>query len=109
VAGVEGLADVLLDESETRFVGQAGKVGCASGGKIIHTDHMMTLAKQCVAQMRAEEAGGAGDQDTLRDTLSRQDTGSACLKVNSALKASIWWMRINRTSDVRWESLPSLR
>jgi len=73
VAGVEGLADVLLDEGETCFVGQAGKVGRASGSKIIHTDHMMTLAKQFVAQMRAEEAGGAGDQDTLRDTLSRQN------------------------------------
>jgi hypothetical protein len=30
------------------------------------------LFDEGIAQMRAEETGGAGDQDTLRDTLSRQ-------------------------------------
>jgi hypothetical protein len=31
---------------------------------------MMALGDQCIAQMRAEEAGGAGDQDRM----SRQNT-----------------------------------
>jgi hypothetical protein len=70
VTRIEVLADVLLYQGETRFVGQTRKVGCTSGGKIIYTDYMMTLADKCVAQMRAEEAGGAGDQDTL----NRQNT-----------------------------------
>ncbi len=71
-ARIERLADVLLDQVESSFVAQTGQVGGASGGKIVHAHHLMTLANQCVAQMRAEEAGGAGDQDTLH----RQDTGS---------------------------------
>ena len=65
VARIERLADVLLYQGESGFVAQTGQVGGASGGKIVHAHHMMTLGNKCVAQMRAEEAGGAGDQDTL--------------------------------------------
>jgi hypothetical protein len=37
---------------------------------------MITLGKQCIAQMGAEEAGSAGDQDTM----SRQYTVPLVLK-----------------------------
>ena len=55
---------------------QAGQVGSASGSEIVHAHHMVALGKKGVAQMRAEEAGGAGDQDTM----SRQNTVSPVLE-----------------------------
>jgi hypothetical protein len=67
---VERLTDVPFYQGEPRLVAQPGQVGGAAGGKIIHANNMLTLANQCIAQMGSEEAGGAGDQDTM----SRQNT-----------------------------------
>jgi hypothetical protein len=41
---------------------------------------MITLGNQCIAQMGAKEAGGAGDQDTM-DTMSRQYTVPLVFKI----------------------------
>ncbi len=67
---VEWLTDILFDQGEPWLVAQPGQVGGTSGGKIIHANDMLALGNQCIAQMGSEEAGGAGDQDTM----SRQNT-----------------------------------
>jgi hypothetical protein len=73
---IERLTDVLLHQGESRFIVQVRQVGRTPGGKIIYPHHVMALGKKSVAQMRAEEAGGAGDQDTM----SRQNTVSPVLE-----------------------------
>ena len=73
---VEGLADILLDQGESRFIFEAGQIGCAPGGEIVHPYHLVTLGKKGIAEMRAEEAGSAGDQDTM----SRQNKVSPVLE-----------------------------
>jgi hypothetical protein len=83
---VERLADILLYQGESRIILQASQVGSPSGSKIVYAHHMMALGQKGVAEMRAEEAGGAGDQDTI----SRQNTVSPVLE-------SIWKNRTNRS------------
>ena len=56
---------------------RCGQVGRTPGGEIVYAHHMVALGKKGIAQMRAEEAGGAGDQDTM----SRQNTVSPVLEL----------------------------
>jgi hypothetical protein len=74
---VERLADVFLDQGKCGLIDQRGQVGNAPGGKIVYTDYLVALGEQGIAQMRAKEAGGAGDQDTM----SRQYTVPLVLKM----------------------------
>jgi hypothetical protein len=126
-ARIERLANVLLYQGESGIVAQTRQVGAASGSKVVHAHHMATLGNKCVAQMRAEEAGGAGDQDTL----SRQNAVSPCLKHVYYYFARIRFVECavhpNRkmlqsrsqlcgqrlvdadSTDVCWEGLPTLR
>ena len=46
--------------------------------KIVDADDLVALGEEGIAQMRAEEAGGAGDQDTM----SRQNAVSSRLGVD---------------------------
>src|SRR5207248_662887 len=75
---VKGLADVLLHQGESRFILQVGQVGRTPSGKIVHAHHLVPLGQKGVTEMRAEEAGSAGDQDTM----SRQNTVSPRLGVD---------------------------
>ena len=73
---VERLADVLLYQGEAGLVDQSGEVGDPAGGKVVDTYDVMALGEESIAKMRAKEAGGAGDQDTM----SRQNTVSPVLE-----------------------------
>jgi hypothetical protein len=53
------------DELEIRFPGEVGDVVGGSGQEIVHGDDPVTLCKQPVAQMRAEEPRAAGHERTL--------------------------------------------
>jgi hypothetical protein len=77
-AEVERLADILFYQREPRILVQVGQVGRTPGGKIVYPHYMVALGKKGIAQMRAEEAGGAGNQDTM----SRQNTVSPVLRVD---------------------------
>ena len=74
---VERLADVLLYQGESGLVDQSGEVGNPAGGKVVDTYDVMALGEESIAKMRAKEAGGAGDQDTM----SRQNTVSPGFEV----------------------------
>jgi hypothetical protein len=67
---VEREANVLLHQGEAGVMAQTGQVGSTPGGEIVHPDYLVALGKKGLAQVRAEKAGGAGDQDTM----SRQNT-----------------------------------
>src|SRR5271156_3635916 len=74
---VERLADVLLYQGESGLVDKRGEVGDPAGGKVVDTYDVMALGEESIAKMRAKEAGGAGNQDTM----SRQNTVSPGFEV----------------------------
>ena len=51
---------------------------------------MVALGKKGIAQMRAEEAGGAGDQDTM----SRQNTVSPVLELIRGIEKMLTGQRL---------------
>src|ERR1700679_3200712 len=98
---VERLADVLLYQGEPGLVDQSSEVGNPAGGKVVDAYDVMSLGEESIAKMRAKEAGGASDQDTM----SRQNTVSPVLKSvarlkpgpvtnQSFLRANAWWRQI---------------
>jgi hypothetical protein len=74
-AEVKRLADVLLYQAEPWFMGQLGQVGEPSGAKIVYSYDLIALSNERIREMRAKEAGGAGNQDTM----SRQNAVSPLL------------------------------
>jgi hypothetical protein len=76
LSNVKRLTDILLYQGESRVIFQASQVGSPSGSEIVYAYHMVALGQKGVAEMGAEEAGGAGDQDTM----SRQNTVSPVLE-----------------------------
>jgi hypothetical protein len=73
---IKGLADILLHQGESRFILQVREVGGTPRSKIVHAHHPVPLGQKSVTEMRAEEAGSAGDQDTM----SRQNAVSPVLE-----------------------------
>ena len=53
--------DVLLDELEIRVAAEVRDVVHAAGDKIVNADDLVAARQQQIGQMRAEKAGGAGD------------------------------------------------
>jgi hypothetical protein len=54
---------VVVHELEVRMVQQVGDVVLAAGEQVVQADHVVAARDQPVAQMRADEAGPAGDQN----------------------------------------------
>ena len=61
---VDEAGDVVLDELEGRVADQVGDVVRRPGDEVVHPDHLVPLGDEPVAEMGAQEAGGAGDEDT---------------------------------------------
>src|SRR4029077_9545093 len=59
---VEGLADIFLDELESRFAAEMSKVRRASGEQVVDNYHIPAIGKQAVSEMRSEKTGAASDQ-----------------------------------------------
>ena len=57
------------------------QVGDSAGSKVVDPYDVMALGEEGIAKMRAKEAGGAGDQDTM----SRQNTVSPGYEVKPAV------------------------
>ena len=53
--------DVLLDEFEIRVAAEVRDVVHAAGDKIVNADDLVAAREQQVGEVRAEKAGGAGD------------------------------------------------
>ena len=62
---IERKGDIVADELEMLVVEQIFDVGSCAGKKIVDTYDLRALRQQRFAQMRAEKAGAAGDQDAL--------------------------------------------
>ena len=63
VAVIERQTDVAFDEMEVRIFEGASEVFNPTGQKIIKTRDRIALRKQCFREVRADKAGGAGEQD----------------------------------------------
>ena len=53
----------MLDELEARVADEVRDVVGMAGEEVVHPDHRVALGQEAVAQVRAEEAGRAGDED----------------------------------------------
>jgi hypothetical protein len=53
----------VADELEPRVVMQMIDVAFGAGEEVVDAEHFVALLQQSIAQMRAEEARAAGDQD----------------------------------------------
>ena len=60
------LGHVVLDEVEALVAGQVGDVVHVAGAEVVHGDHLVALSQQAVAEMGADEAGSAGDENAHR-------------------------------------------
>jgi hypothetical protein len=56
---------VVAHQLEIRVVQQVHDVAPRRGVEIIDAEHVLALGQQPLAQVRAEEAGAAGDQDAF--------------------------------------------
>ena len=52
-------------ELEARVVVQVIDVALGAGEEVVDAEHLVALLEQAVAEVRAEEAGAAGDEDSL--------------------------------------------
>ena len=64
-AGVEGRADVLLEEAEARIRWRDGRGSPVAGAEVIDADDGVAVGEESVGEVRAEEAGGSGNEDGL--------------------------------------------
>jgi hypothetical protein len=61
---VDVLADVVLDEAKALMPKQVGDVVHVASNEVVHADDGVTFGNEPVAQVRPQEAGGAGDEYT---------------------------------------------
>jgi hypothetical protein len=69
--------DVVTDELEPRIVVQMVDVPVGAREQLVDAQHLVALLEQAIAQVRAVEAGAAGDEDPLAGivvTHSSQET-----------------------------------
>ena len=60
---IDVVGHVVLDESEARLADQVGNVVRRAGQEVVHADDLVPLCQEPIAQVRAQEAGRAGNQD----------------------------------------------
>ena len=61
---VDVVGDVVLDEREVA-VGEVRDVGRVAGQQVVDADDLVAAIEQRFGEMRADEAGRAGDDDAL--------------------------------------------
>ena len=86
---LDRFGDVVADEFETGMANPARDVGLTSGEVVVEADHLFTGFHQPVDQVRAKEAGSAGDEMDLHpqgvSSLSTiADTGAIATVHSSA-------------------------
>jgi len=62
--------DVGLDQPKTVVVGKSIDVAQGPSHQVVDADHFVAVAEESLAQMRAEEPGGAGNENS-HDTVGR--------------------------------------
>ena len=61
----------MADQLEALVIEQVLDVAAGAGEEIVDADDIGALGQQALAQMRAEEAGAAGDQNALFEMHDR--------------------------------------
>jgi hypothetical protein len=61
---VDVVGDVVLDELEVRMARQVRDVGDVAGEQVVDADDGIAAIEQRLGQVRPDEAGSAGDDDT---------------------------------------------
>jgi|TARA_B110000037_G_scaffold215193_1_gene272254 hypothetical protein len=57
----EGLTDIMADKLEVRIGKEVGDISFPAGKKVIKADDVVTLVKEALAEMGAEESSSACD------------------------------------------------
>ena len=55
----------MAEELEAGMTVQVVDVALGAGEKVVNAEHLVTLSEQSVDEVRAEEAGAAGDEDAF--------------------------------------------
>jgi hypothetical protein len=58
---VEREGDVVAHQLEVRVAEQVDDVVLGAGEEVVHAEHVVAVGDQALAEVRAEEAGAAGD------------------------------------------------
>ncbi len=108
---MEPLADVGFYETEALARRRVRQVRTPSRGEVVDPDHLVTVGEEGVAQVRAEKAGGARDDDPAHRTPKpsycspalRTTSASSRLRVSSTegvrISAAAFTKSISRNSD----------
>ena len=59
----------MADQLKRRIAEEMRNVALGSGEEVVDADHLVTVADQAIAQMRAEETGAAGYENSLRKVI----------------------------------------
>ena len=78
-AAVQWLADVVPDQAETTAATEMRQVLGTAGAEVIERHHLVAVREQTVAQVRAEEAGAAGNKDAQERCSLLQSYGNCPL------------------------------
>ena len=76
---IEREGHVVAHELEARMAEQVLDIALGAGEQVVDAEHLMALAEQPVAQVRAEEAGAAGHQDALAAVVEARHGYSAAV------------------------------
>src|SRR5262245_48772168 len=77
------VGDIMLDIAEAIVARQVRDVVGMAGDQVVHRDDRMALGQEAVAQVGAEKASAAGDQDTHWSKFSSIASGSP---------HRLWWV-----------------
>jgi len=69
------VGDILLEEGEAGVVFEMGDVGEAAGEEVVEADDVVAVGEEEVGEVRADEAGGAGDGDAHGGYFSGKRSG----------------------------------
>jgi hypothetical protein len=62
---VERMGHVVADQFEVGLIEQVVDVGLLAGEEVVEADDVVALLDESIAQVRAEEPGAAGDENTF--------------------------------------------
>ncbi len=68
--GIEGLADVLLEEAEAALAREMAEVGEVAGAEVVDADDRVPCGEQRVTEVGAEKAGGSGDKNVFETSCA---------------------------------------
>ncbi len=74
----EIFVDVLVEEGEFGIGFEVGDVGEAAGKEVVEAEDLVVLGEEMVGEVRADEAGGAGDGDAHGGSVTGRGVGVNC-------------------------------